>query len=311
MFGINDCGLMLEPQMGLSPDVLLNTARQAEGLGFGYLFRSDHLLPTNDRRGVGSLECWTSLGAIAAITSRIRFGPLVSPVGFRNPALLARMACTVSSMSGGRLQLSLGAGWYEPEYAANGIPFPSLATRMTQLEEALGIILPLLRDGRVDFDGKHFSAHTDCLPRPPDRIHTIIGGRTRRALRLAAKYADEWNLLASSPDHLAKNRPLLERLSAGRKVIVSEMGPVMLGRTEAELEANLKAQIARMGTPVTPAELLQRIRSRGAFCGSPDDFLKAIRSRVDAGVERFYFQVLVPENTRMTELLAETLKKGF
>src|SRR5215472_15751261 len=115
---------MLEPQLGMSMDQLVGAAKTAEDLGFGYLFRSDHILPTNDSHGIDSPECWTSLGAVAVATKRIKFGPMVTPIGFRNPALLAKMACTLHSYSQGRLQMAVGAGWYEAEYLAHGFPFP-------------------------------------------------------------------------------------------------------------------------------------------------------------------------------------------
>ena len=151
---ISKCGLMLEPQFGMTVRQLVETAKEAESLGFGYLFRSDHLLPTDDSRGKDSPECWTSLGAVAADTTTIKFGPMVTPLGFRNPALLARMACTLHSFSGGRLQLAVGAGWYEPEYRAHGYEFPSFAVRRMQFEEGLSILLSMVRDGRVDFEFK-------------------------------------------------------------------------------------------------------------------------------------------------------------
>jgi Luciferase-like monooxygenase len=128
-----DCGVMLEPQLGMGADQVVKTAELAEGLGFGYFFRSDHLLPTDGRRGVDSPECWTTLGAVAARTTKVKFGPLVTPLGFRNPALLAKMASTLHSYSRGRLQLAVGAGWYEPEYRAHGYPFPPFRERLAQL----------------------------------------------------------------------------------------------------------------------------------------------------------------------------------
>lgn len=150
---IKDCGLMVEPQEGMTIDELLDVASFAEKKGFGYFFRSDHLLPTSRKKGLDSPECWVTLGAIAARTRRIRFGPMVSPVGFRNPSLLARMAQTVDAMSRGRLCLGVGAGWYEDEYKAHGIEFPDLETRKRQFTEALEIIRPLTQVGRVDFRG--------------------------------------------------------------------------------------------------------------------------------------------------------------
>ena len=311
MFSIQDCGLMLEPQLGMTMKQLVATAKQAEDLGFGYLLRSDHLLPTDNRRGLDSPECWTSLGAIASSTTRLKFGPLVTPVGFRNPALLARMACTLHSYSGGRLQLGLGAGWYEQEYAAHGFGFPSFSVRKAQFEEALSVILPLIREGRVDFDGKHYSAHTDCFPRPTGQFSVVIGGKTRSIMRVAARLADEWNTLVTTPESLAESASLVERFAAGRKVALSEMAPFMLGRSQSELESNARMQLSKLGQAGTPEELLKRFRARSAPCGTPEEFVDHIRRKLEAGVQKFYFQTLVPENAAMTELLADTLKGSF
>ena len=311
MLTIRDCGLMLEPQLGLSMEALVNAAKQAEDLGFGYLFRSDHLLPTNDNRGIDSPECWTSLGVIAASTRDVKFGPLVTPVGFRNPALLAKMACTLDSFSGGRLRLALGAGWYQPEYDSLGYPFPPFAVRRKQLEEALAVMLPMIRNGRVDFDGEYFSAHTDCLPRPSGPLHVIVGGSAKSIIRIAARQADEWDSLASSPESLVERKTMLDQEARGRKIWVSQMGPFLLGRNASEVEANAKIQMAKLGRPGTPEDVIKRTRARGALCGTPDEFADSLARLVDAGVQRFYFQTLVPENSSMTELLADTLKDRF
>ncbi len=188
---------MLEPQEGLSAQEIVSWAEFSERAGYGYLFRSDHLLPTSgERAGVESPECWVSLGALAAKTRKIKFGPMVSPVGFRNPALLARMACTLHAYSGGRLQFGLGAGWYESEYIAHGIEFPRLGIRWRQLIEALNIIRALTEGRRIDYDGKYFSAHVECFPKPVGRkIHLILGGRSARVVQTTSEFADEWNSL--------------------------------------------------------------------------------------------------------------------
>ncbi len=311
MKSIHDCGLMLEPQLGMSMDLLLETARLAEKLGFSYLFRSDHLLPTDGRRGLDSPECWTSLGAIAASTSSLKFGPLVTPVGFRNPALLAKMACTLHSFSGGRLQLALGMGWYEAEYKALGYDFPPFKVRRAQFNEALAVVVPMLREGKADFDGKHFRAHTDSYPRPVGKVHLIIGGRTKSAVKAAARSADEWNSLVSPPEFMSERKALLESLSGGRSVEVSEMGPFMVGKTQASLVASARKQLAKMGQQGTPEELLKRLIARGAACGTPDDFVATLQKKTDAGVGKFYFQTLVPENTEMIGILADLLRSGF
>ncbi len=308
---ISDCGVMLEPQLGMSAADVVSVARSAEDLGFGFLFRSDHLLPTDGRRGIDSPECWTTLAAVAASTKTIGFGPMVSPIGFRNPALLAKMACTVHSLSGGRLMLALGAGWYQAEYAAHGYAFPDFKTRVGQFREALSIICSLVRDGRADFDGKHFSVHTDCLPRPTGRMHVIVGGKSKPTVRAAGRTADEWNVFVSPRDQYIEMKRVFDEAREGRKVRISETGPYLLGRNQAELERNAEAQARKFGQALPAKEVLKRLKDRGAVCGTVDEFRAQVRDKTDAGVERFYFQTLVPENRSMTELLADTIKAGL
>jgi alkanesulfonate monooxygenase SsuD/methylene tetrahydromethanopterin reductase-like flavin-dependent oxidoreductase (luciferase family) len=306
---IKDCGIMLEPQLGMSMERLVGTAKQAEELGFGHFFRSDHILPTNDKRGMDSPECWTSLGAVAAATSRVKFGPLVTPIGFRNPALLAKMASTLHSYSHGRLQLAVGAGWYEAEYRAHGYPFPDFRTRVAQFTEALQILTALLNEGRADYDGAYFSAHTDCLPRPEGHMHLIVGGRTKPVVRLAGKFADEWNFFRMSKADVSDLKSVLEASAGPRKVDITEMGPYMIARNEEGLEKNARLQAAKLGQDLSPKELLARLRARDAPCGTPDQFVEQLAAKSDAGVSKVYFQTLVPENKEMTELLADTLKR--
>jgi alkanesulfonate monooxygenase SsuD/methylene tetrahydromethanopterin reductase-like flavin-dependent oxidoreductase (luciferase family) len=311
LIGISNSGLMLEPQLGMSMEGLVDASRLAEELDFGYVFRSDHLLPTDDSRGVDSPECWTSLGAIAAATSRVKFGPMVSPVGFRNPALLAKMACTLHSFSRGRLQLAIGAGWYAPEYAAHGIPFPSFRERVSQFREGSAIISDMVRRGRVDFDGKHFSAHTDCLPRPSGRLWMIVGAKSNPVVRVAAKIADEWNFLASPIESFLAAKAWLDEAREGRPVEISEMGPFLIGKDESDLEANAAAHVEKRGLQLSPPELVKRVRDRNGNCGVVEDFVGQLRMKADAGISRFYFQTLVPENRGMLELLADTMKSGL
>jgi alkanesulfonate monooxygenase SsuD/methylene tetrahydromethanopterin reductase-like flavin-dependent oxidoreductase (luciferase family) len=307
MLRLGDCGIMLEPQLGMSMEQLVGSAKLAEELGFGYIFRSDHILPTDDRRGIDSPECWTSLGVVAASTNKIKFGPLVSPIGFRNPALLAKMACTLHSYSRGRLQLAIGAGWYEPEYKAHGFPFPNFRERVAQFSEALEIINDLVEAGRADFDGKYFSAHTDCHPRPVGHLQMIVGARTKPLVRLAAKKADEWNFFHLPSDLSVELRRVLESSRGERKVEVSEMGPFLIGRSNSELEANARLHASKMGQSVSPQEVLKRLAARGAPCGTVEEFQDKVREINDSGVNKIYFQTLAPENRSMLELLADSV----
>jgi len=305
---ISRCGIMLEPQFGMTVQQLVRTAVESETLGFGYVFRSDHLLPTDDSRGTDSPECWTSLGAIAASTKSIKFGPMVTPLGFRNPALLARMACTLHSYSGGRLQLAVGAGWYESEYKAHGYDFPAFDVRSKQFEEGLTILLSMVREGRVDFQGKYFSAHTDCLPRPSGRMHIIVGTKAKGLVRFAARFVDEWNFFACPIEVYRERRKLLDETAGERKVIVSQMGPFMIGESRKQLIENAKMQLGKFRRQEGAEAFLNRISKAGVPCGTPAEFAQQVGKLLDEGVERFYFQTLVPENSGMTDLLAQTLK---
>ena len=307
-FTINESGIMVEPQLGMSMGELVDVAKKAEDLGFGYFFRSDHILPTDERRGIDSPECWASLGVLASSTSRIKFGPLVSPIGFRNPALLAKMACTIHSASHGRLQLGLGAGWYEAEYRAHGFPFPDFRTRVAQFAEALGIISAMVNEGSADYDGTHFSAHTDCKPRPEGHMHMIIGGRTKPVVRLAARFADEWNTFRSSSSDLAGLKTLLAEGSEGRAVDVTEMGPYLIAGSQSKLEEYAALQASTLGQRISPHDVIARMKARGAPCGMVQEFVDQLRSMADSGFKRIYFQTLVPQNTEMIELLADALK---
>ena len=302
---------MVEPQLGMRMEGLVEIAKKAEELGFGYFFRSDHILPTDERRGIDSPECWTSLGVLAASTRRIKFGPLVSPIGFRNPALLAKMACTIHSTSHGRLQLGVGAGWYEAEYKAHGFPFPDFRTRVAQFAEALEIISSMVNEGRVDFEGTYFTAHTDCMPRPAGHMHIIVGGRTKPVVRLAAGFADEWNTFRSSSSDLAGLKTLLAESSGGRTIDVTEMGPYLIAESQSKLEEYAALHAYTLGQRISAKEVIARMKARGAPCGTVQEFVDQLRSMADSGFKRVYFQTLVPQNTAMVELLADTLKGGL
>jgi probable F420-dependent oxidoreductase len=169
-------------------------AKRAEAVGFDSLWLPDHLLfHFADVHRQGAWDAWSLLAALAAITERMEIAPLVACSSFRNPALIAKMADTIDEISDGRFILGLGAGWHKPEYDAFGFPHDH---RVSRFEEALQIIVPLLRDGHVDFEGKYYAAR-DCELRPrgprPQGPPILIGGSGPRMLRLAARYADAWN----------------------------------------------------------------------------------------------------------------------
>jgi probable F420-dependent oxidoreductase len=224
---------------------VLAMARLAEEAGFDSLWVMDHLLmrfPGWEARPVGVWEGWSLLAALAAATTRVALGPFVACTGYRNPALLAKMAATVDEISGGRLILGLGAGNHEPDYAAFGYPFDHRAGRF---EEALAIVHALLREGAVDFRGTYHEARgCELRPRGP-RPHgppILVGAKGPRLLRLAAAYADAWN--PSWTADPARIPPLRAKVDAA----CAEVGrdPATLERTAAVL-VDLPGRRARLG----------------------------------------------------------------
>lgn len=293
---------MLEPQEGLASQDVVKAAKMAERLGFGYILRSDHLLPTSGRRGIDSPECWTTLGAIAVSTSTIKFGPLVSPIGFRNPALLARMALTIHSLSSGRVQLGLGMGWYEDEYRAFGFEFPKFKMRKEQLLEGLKIIHAMTREEYVEFSGKHFSVKIG-FNNQRTKIPLVIGGKSISLVKSASSFADEWNLLAPSKEELFK---IKQNLPSG--TIISEMGPFIIGEDESELRGKVISRMNTLSIQSAPEEYLKRLKSRNAIIGTPEQFAEQLRDRISWGIDKFYFQTMEPLDEKTIALLAETLK---
>ena len=257
---------------------VLAMARAAEDAGFDSVWLPDHLLfrfPNDEAQGVW--EGSTLLAALAAATSRVEIGWLVAATSFRNPALTAKIAATVDEISGGRLILGLGAGWHEPEYAAFGFPFDR---RVSRFEEALAVILPLLRDGYVDFDGTFYRAR-DCELRPrgphPGHPPILIGalGTGPRILRLAARHADLWNAWLtwgrSWPDAIPPLRETVDRAcrDVGRD-------PASLGRTVA-----LLVQVPDRDARVT---LTSPSGSGDPLSGSTAEIAAALRGFARAGI---------------------------
>jgi F420-dependent oxidoreductase-like protein len=207
--------VMIEGQEGVTWDDWLALARVAEELGFDALFRSDHYGPVVAQEERGSLDAWATLAALAAVTSRIRLGTLVSPATFRHPSVLAKNAVTVDHISGGRVEVGLGTGWNEAEHARYGFPFPPIGERMDVFAEQLEVIHRQWAAEPFSFAGEHYRlTDSDPRPKPVQRPHPnlIVGGSGRpRSIALAARWADEYNTLSTAPDEC---RSLRERIAA-------------------------------------------------------------------------------------------------
>jgi F420-dependent oxidoreductase-like protein len=258
-------------------------ARIADDLGFRSIHFIDHLLAIPDPTG-DILESWTTMTACAAITRRVRVGANVLCNAFRSPALLAKMTATLDVISGGRVELGIGAGWHEPEFHAYGFDFPSPGTRIDQLDEALAVVKRLWTGERVDFAGRHYRIEGGlCRPRPVQSPHppVIVGGAgEKRMLRLVAREADIWNCSAGNYAQLDRKVAVLREhcRAVGRDVASLELSLqdlVVVARTEAALAAPLADartrlsffgdvdQIATIGTPERCIETLRRKVAQG------------------------------------------------
>jgi alkanesulfonate monooxygenase SsuD/methylene tetrahydromethanopterin reductase-like flavin-dependent oxidoreductase (luciferase family) len=205
--------LMIEGQEGVSWDQWKALAAVCEETGIETLFRSDHYLSVVGRRERGSLDAWTQIAALGALTSRLRLGTLVSPVTFRHPSLLAKVVVTADHVSGGgRIELGLGAGWLEPEHEAYGFPFPPPPERMRMLDEQLQLVRREWEEGPFDFEGEQYAVRNlDALPKPLARPRLMLGGRGGpRSLELAARHADEYNTFHKGVDECRELRALLD-----------------------------------------------------------------------------------------------------
>src|SRR3954471_3848657 len=208
--------LMIEGQQGVTWDQWLALARACEENGIERLFRSDHYLGFHARGPDGSLECWTTLAGLAAVTTKLRLGSLVSPVTFRHPSALARAAVTVDYISGGRVEVGIGGGWMEAEHSAYGFPFPETRVRMEMLAEQIEIVHRQWTEDSFDFDGSHYRLErSTTLPKPLQRPHPplIVGGSARAGtLGPAVRWADEYNTTFPTDDEVVARR---DRLRAG------------------------------------------------------------------------------------------------
>ncbi len=205
---------MIEGQNGVSWEQWLALAQACEEHGLEGLFRSDHYLSVSGRLERGSLDAWATLSALGPITSRLRLGTLVSPATFRHPSVLAKTVVTVDHVTGGRVELGMGAGWLTLEHRAYGFPYPAPDVRVSMLEEQVEIVHRSWKEDEVTFDGRHYRVdRLRALPKPLQDPHPplIIGGRAgERSVRLAARWADEYNTLFVSPEDCRRVRARLE-----------------------------------------------------------------------------------------------------
>src|SRR4051812_13464509 len=318
--------MMIEPQQGLTYEEQLAVATHAEAAGFEALFRSDHYESFPGASDNPTTDAWAVLAGLARETKRIRLGTLVSPVTFRSPGNLAKVVTTVDEMSGGRVELGLGTGWHADEHRRHGLPFPDIAERADMLEEQLEIVRGLWTepDG-WSFRGRHYTiedAHFRAKPaggpgRPAgssggSRPRLIVGGGgTPRSMRIAAKYADEFNLTSTGPDEVAAKYAALDEAcrAIGRdpaSITKSAMVGVLVGETAEDVRAREQALLSAFGPDDGDDVWFEQRRSRWIH-GTPDQARASVERFAAAGVERIMLQDFVARDLDMIDLLGREL----
>ena len=289
-----EVAIMIEGQNGLNWDRWQKIAKTVEELGFVGLYRSDHF--TNSRPpDKESLELWTSLTWLASNTSKIEFGPLVSPVSFRHPVLTARMAAAVDDLSGGRLTLGMGAGWQEREHQHFGFDLLDIPQRFKRLEEGLEVVTKLLTsDEPVDFKGDFFNLEEAILlPRPkrPSGPPILIGGSgPKRTLPLAAKYAAEWNaIFLPLEEYTVLNQRMDEELEKQGRVPESLKRSMMTGCEFGRDDKEVK-ELVQLKTDgkLTPEDLV----AQGRIVGTTSQIVDQLGAWAEGGLQRIMLQWL-------------------
>jgi F420-dependent oxidoreductase-like protein len=298
--------IFVEPQQGASYDQQVRVAQTAESSGFDAFFRSDHFLAMGGDGLPGPTDAWLTLGGIARETDRIRLGTMVTSATFRLPGLLAVQVAQVDDMSGGRAELGLGAGWYDAEHTAHGVPFQPLAERFERLEEQLAILTGFWDTpvGQTfDFDGRHYQLKdSPGLPKPVQKPHPPLivgGGGPKRTPRLAATFADEFNIPFSS---VADTDAQFTRVRTACREKGRDAGTLRLSAAQTVCCGANDAEVERRAANI--GRKADELRANGA-AGTPDEVVARLEEYASVGAESVYLQVLDLEDLDHIALLSE------
>ena len=305
--------LMIEGQQGVTWQDWCTIAETAERVGFEGLFRSDHYFSARGVSGVGATDAWIVLGALAARTTSLRLGTLVSPVTFRHAAVLARSALSVDLISGGRVEIGMGAGWWEEEHTRFGLPFYDIDRRWELLEEQVPIVHGLLTESSFSFHGKHYELEgADQRPRPVQRPRPplILGGSTvgHRMQALIGGFADEFNTVGGTPEQVAarfaRARTAVE--AAGRPqttLVTSLMTWMFVGRTEVEYLDRLRRAHA-LDPTAGEFDAYRADIEADCIVGTPRQAIDRLNDYAAAGVQRVFLNHELYDDAEMIELVA-------
>jgi alkanesulfonate monooxygenase SsuD/methylene tetrahydromethanopterin reductase-like flavin-dependent oxidoreductase (luciferase family) len=259
------------------------------------------------------LEAWTALSAVGAVTRKVQLGTLVSPVGFRNPALLAKMAATLDHITGGRVIVGLGSGWFQMEFEAYGLPFPPLKDRLEQLEEATVLMKRMWSEPQPSFEGRHFkTTSVFCEPKPTRKPHPPIligGGGEKVLLRIAAQHADIWNNLAVNQNDLAVKVAKLKEHCADvhrdpAAITISQQCMVVIGDSESDAQAKAQKAQATYGGHMGAAGPL-------TISGTPPQCVDKIRAHIELGCTMFIIEFFGRDTREPARLFAEKVMPAF
>lgn len=294
------------PQIKRSWEETRTAAQTVESLGFNSVWFNDHIygIPMPQ---LPILEAWTALPAVAAVTSRVQLGTLVSPVGFRNPALLAKSVGTLEEISGGRTIVGLGCGWYGDEFSGYGIDFPPVAQRLEQLDEAVQLMRLLWSEEQVTFAGKHFrTKDVFCAPKPAQQPSILLGGGGEKVfLRICAERADIWNNLAVNQEHLGRKIDVLNRHcdAVGRdpaQIQISQQTMVVIGRDADDAEAK-----------VAKANRIFGGHLGKGISGTPEQCTEQIQALADLGCSMLIIEFFGRDVREPAQLFAECVMPSF
>jgi F420-dependent oxidoreductase-like protein len=309
--------IMIEPQQGMSYEDILAVALAAERAGIETFFRSDHY-SSFPEAGLATTDAWATTAGLARDTSTVKLGVLVSPVVFRLPGPLAKTAATVHEMSGGRVELGIGAGWHEGEARQFGIPFPPVKERLDRLEEYAAVVRGLwTQPPGWSFQGQHyqvedalFEPRPDADGRPP--IHLIMGGDGKpRSCRMAAEHADEYNVVFATPERARTAFDGVRRACEARgrdsdELVYSALCGVLIGSDEKEYRDRQKRQDDVLGPAAVGVEPPEDRLDRWLL-GTPEAALERVAALEAAGVQRIVLHDYLPADLDMIELIGKHL----
>jgi alkanesulfonate monooxygenase SsuD/methylene tetrahydromethanopterin reductase-like flavin-dependent oxidoreductase (luciferase family) len=302
--------LMIEGQESVSWEDWLALARACEDSPLDALFRSDHYGSVMGREERGALDAWATIAGLAAVTTKLRLGTLVSPATFRHPSVLAKNVVTADHIAaGGRIELGMGTGWLEAEHTAYGFPFPPLGERFELLEEQLEIVSRQWEEGPIDFSGEHYTLSGNAIPKPLSRPHLIVGGGAKqRSLRLASRWADEYNLVMMTAEECGEAIPLIRDAwrEAGRpQPVISLMTSCIIGSDEVDLLERAHATAEIRGDDATDPEAYLEAERPNSLVGTVAEIRRQLDELERIGVERVMLQYLTHRDLDGVDYIAE------